>query len=152
MNTYHHTLLKRSITILKPNFHCFTITFHNQLTRHTLSLRYPDGKQLNERSYLLYCALERTVTHLTNPTSVVPFIQHHANILAKLGLCEQDLPTLCEAFLVTLKIHLGRDFSQAMQQAWHYALRFFKSVVNSYLFTKTNVIAINANTAHQHSG
>lgn len=152
MNRYHHTLLKRSIATLKPNFHCFTITFYNQLTRHTLSLKYPSGKQINERSYLLYCALERTVMHLNNPQSVVPFIEHHANILAKLELAEQDIHALSDAFMATLKIHLGQDFSQAVQQAWQYALRFFNSVVSGYLFSYTNVVAINNRGAQQHSG
>ncbi|MGO2479525.1 MAG: globin [Pseudoalteromonas sp.] len=151
MNRYHHTLLKRSIATLKPNFHCFAITFYNQLTRQPLSLQYPSGEQINERSYLLYCALERTIMHLDTPPNVIPFIEHHANILAKLKLAEQDVPTLCSAFMTTLKIHLGRDFSQAEQQAWQYVMRFFNSVVSRYLFSQTNVIAIRDRTAHLHS-
>ena len=151
INRYQQKLLLDNIAVIKPNFHYFTVTFHVQLKRQALIMRCPDSNAIRENSYLLYCALERTLSHLENLPMVVPFIQHHANNLASLGVNSNDIDLLCEAFYNTLEIHLGKGFTSASQAAWTKALQLFKNIVKSYLFNFSNVISIDARAQKQQS-
>ncbi|WP_339689888.1 globin [uncultured Pseudoalteromonas sp.] len=149
ISAHHQKMLLRSIAIIKPNFHCFTVTFHMQLKRHALTMQWPSSDEISEKSYLLYCSLERTITHLDRLLSVLPFIHYHANNLSKSGLTCQDVDLLCDAFIAALKIHLGREFTLNLEQAWRYALRMFNSIVKSYLFNTSNIVAINKSVQQQ---
>ncbi|MDQ9091352.1 globin [Pseudoalteromonas haloplanktis] len=151
VSAQHQKVLLQSIAIIKPNFHCFTVTFHVQLKRQALTMQWPSSEEISEKSYLLYCSLERTITHLDSLLAVLPFIQHHANILGKTGLTSQDVDLLGDAFIAALKIHLGREFTAKLESAWHYAIRVFKSIVKSYLFNTHNIVAINKSVQQQMS-
>ncbi|CAM3961649.1 MULTISPECIES: globin [Pseudoalteromonas] len=143
-------LLLQNIAIIKPNFHCFTVTFQVQLKRQALTIKCPSSNAISEKSYILYCALERTLSHLDNLSMVTPFIEHHANNLAKLGISNTDVNLLCDAFYNTLQIHLGNHFTHKAQIAWSYSLRLFKNIVKSYLFNFSNVVAINTQIHKSH--
>ncbi|WP_064667630.1 globin [Pseudoalteromonas prydzensis] len=151
VSAHHQKILLQSIAIIKPNFHCFTITFHVQLKRHALTMQWPSSQEISEKSYILYCSLERTITHLDCLLSVLPFIQHHANILSKSGLTSEDVDLLGDAFIAALKIHLGNEFTPQIENAWRYAVRMFKSIVKSYLFNTNNIVAINKSVQQQMS-
>ena len=62
ISAHHQKMLLQSIAIIKPNFHCFTVTFYVQLKRHALTMQWPSSDEISEKSYLLYCSLERTIT------------------------------------------------------------------------------------------
>ena len=141
-NTENKKQLLKSINIIKPNFHCFTFTFQMQLKRQPLLMQCPSSEALNENSYLLYCALERTIMHIDNLRSVTPFIHHHAYNLSKLGLGYQDIALLCNAFLASLKIHLKDYMSPSLEQSWRQAIRIFTNIVTSYLFKTSNVVSL----------
>ena len=151
INRYQQKLLLDNIAVIKPNFHCFTVTFHVQLKHPALTMRCPDSNAIRENSYLLYCALERTLSHLENLPMVIPFIQHHANNMASLGVNSSDIDLLCDAFYNTLEIHLGKRFTSASQAAWTKALQLFKNIVKSYLFNFSNVVSIDARAQKQQS-
>ncbi|MDN3378015.1 MULTISPECIES: globin [unclassified Pseudoalteromonas] len=141
-NTEIKKQLLRSINIIKPNFHCFTFTFQMQLKRQPLLMQCPSSEALNENSYLLYCALERTIMHIDNLRSVTPFIHHHANNLSKLGISHQDVTLLCNAFLASLKIHLKDYMTPTLEQNWRQAIRIFTNIITSYLFKTSNVVSL----------
>ncbi|CAM4359567.1 globin [Pseudoalteromonas ostreae] len=151
ISAHHQKILLRSIAIIKPNFHCFTVTFHVQLKRHALTMQCPSNEEISEKSYLLYCSLERTISHLDRLMSVLPFIHYHANNLSKSGLTCQDVDLLCDAFIAALKIHLGREFTPNLEYAWFYAVRMFNSIVKNYLFNSNNIVAINKAAQQQMS-
>ncbi|NMM41222.1 globin [Pseudoalteromonas arctica] len=151
ISAHHQKMLLQSIAIIKPNFHCFTVTFHVLLKRHALTIQWPSREVITEKSYCLYCSLERTITHLDSLLSVLPFIHYHANNLSKSGLTCQDVDLVCHAFIAALKIHLGREFTPSLEQAWRYALRMFNSIVKSYLFNTSNIVAINKAAQQQMS-
>lgn len=148
-NSDNKKQLLKSLHIIKPNFHCFAFTFQMQLKRQTLTMHCPSSDALNKNSYLLYCALERTVMHLDNIHSVIPFIQHHANNLSKLGMSYQDLKLLCNAFMATLKIHLKHELTAALEQKWWDAIQVFTSIVKSYLFKVSNVVCLTEHSQKQ---
>lgn len=141
-NTENKKQLLKSINIIKPNFHCFTFTFQMQLKRQALLMQCPSSEILNKNSYLLYCALERTIMHIDNIRSVTPFIHHHANNLSKLGLTYQDVSLLCNAFLASLKIHLKDDMTPVLEGSWRHAIHIFTNIVISYLFNTSNVVSL----------
>ena len=140
MNTYQPQLIK-SLHIVKPNFHAFTARFHAKLEASNITMQYPNAAYFNEKSYILYCVLERIVRHLDNPSSVAPFLTYHLQYLKKMGVMPKEISLLCDAFYDTLKEHLGRLFTAQTQFAWQKALRYFESFANTTLFNKTNVIS-----------
>ncbi|XQF93422.1 hypothetical protein ACOBV9_05755 [Pseudoalteromonas espejiana] len=82
MNTYQPQLIK-SLNAIKPNFHAFTARFHGKIETSAITMQYPSAAYFNEKSYILYCVLERIVRHLDNPSSVAPFLTHHLQYLKK---------------------------------------------------------------------
>ena len=141
MNTYQPQLIK-SLHIVKPNFHAFTARFHAKLEESNITMQYPSAAYFNEKSYILYCVLERIVRHLDNPSSVAPFLTFHLQYLKKMGVTPKEISLLCDAFYDTLNEHLGRLFTSQTQFAWQKALRYFESFANTTLFNKTNVISL----------
>ncbi|MBB1418280.1 hypothetical protein H5187_13410 [Pseudoalteromonas sp. SG44-1] len=49
ISAHHQKMLLRSIAIIKPNFHCFTVTFHMQLKRHALTMQWPSSDEISEK-------------------------------------------------------------------------------------------------------
>lgn len=141
MNTYQPQLIK-SLNAIKPNFHAFTARFHGKIETSTITMQYPSAAYFNEKSYILYCILERIVRHLDNPSSVAPFLTHHLQYLKKMNATAKDITILCDAFYDTLSEHLGRLFTSQTQSAWQQALRYFESFANTALFKKSNVVSL----------
>lgn len=143
LNIFQKRLLLENIEKLKPDFHCFTLRFQQNLVNQPLSIRCPSPQSLSEKSFILYCALERTIYHLDDLPTVIPFIEHHANNLGFLQINEQDIECLSNAFYQTVKETMKNDFSPLLEKAWQNAIHIFVSVVSRYLFARTNVVAIN---------
>jgi hypothetical protein len=141
MNTHQPVLLK-SLTIIKPNFHAFTARFHGKLVESDITMGYLTAAQFNERSYTLYCVLERIIKNLDNPSSVAPFLSHHITFLKNVHIQQVDIKILCDAFYSTLEEHLGRLFSVESQLAWQKVLRFFTNFANNILFNVSNVVSL----------
>ncbi len=140
MNTYQPQLIT-SLHIVKPNFHAFTARFHAKLEASNINMQYPSAAYFNEKSYILYCILERIVRHLDNPSSVAPFLSFHLQHLKKMDVTSKDISILCDTFYDTLSEHLGRFFTEKTQFAWQKALRYFESFANTALFNKSNVVS-----------
>ncbi|MBH0037416.1 globin domain-containing protein [Pseudoalteromonas sp. SWN166] len=134
--------LLNNLTIIKPNFHAFTARFHSKLAESSIEMNYPTALQFNEKSFTLFCVLERIVKHLDKPASVAPFLAHHLMYLKKSSVSQSDIVLLSDAFYETLKEHLGRHFTPESQLAWKKALRYFESFASSTLFDVSNVISL----------
>ncbi|MEL0641080.1 globin domain-containing protein [Pseudoalteromonas aliena] len=141
MNLQQPALLK-NLTIIKPNFHAFTARFHDKLAESCTEMSYPTALQFNEKSFTLFCVLERIVKHLDRPTSVAPFLAYHLIYLKNQGASKNDIKLLSNVFYETLKEHLGKHFTYESQLAWQEALRFFESFANNSLFNVSNVISL----------
>ncbi|MEL0654206.1 globin domain-containing protein [Pseudoalteromonas issachenkonii] len=141
MNQQQSALLN-NLTIIKPNFHAFTAKFHSKLAQSSIEMNYPTALQFNEKSFTLFCVLERIVKHLDKPASVAPFLAHHLMYLKKSGASHSDIALLSNAFYETLKEHLGKHFTTESQLAWKKALRYFESFASNVLFNVTNVVSL----------
>jgi hypothetical protein len=105
-------------------------------------MNYPTALQFNEKSFTLFCVLERIVKHLDKPASVAPFLAHHLMYLKKSGASHSDIALLSNAFYETLEEHLGKHFTTESQLAWKKALRYFESFASNVLFNVTNVVSL----------
>lgn len=141
MNQQQSALLN-NLTIIKPNFHAFTAKFHSKLAQSSIEMNYPTALQFNEKSFTLFCVLERIVKHLDKPASVAPFLAHHLMYLKKSGASHSDIALLSNAFYETLEEHLGKHFTTGSQLAWKKALRYFESFASNVLFNVTNVVSL----------
>ena len=151
-NSYYHSsetkmnqqqsALLNNLTIIKPNFHAFTARFHSKLAESSIEMNYPTALQFNEKSFILFCVLERIVKHLDRPASVAPFLAHHLMYLKNSNASQNDISLLSDAFYETLKEHLGRHFTTESQFAWKKALRYFESFARNSLFDVSNVISL----------
>ncbi|MBB1377715.1 MULTISPECIES: globin [Pseudoalteromonas] len=141
MNQQQSALLN-NLTIIKPNFHAFTAKFHSKLAQSSIEMNYPTALQFNEKSFTLFCVLERIVKHLDKPASVAPFLAHHLMYLKKSGASHSDIALLSNAFYETLEEHLGKHFNTESQLAWKKALRYFESFASNVLFNVTNVVSL----------
>lgn len=141
MNQQQSALLN-NLTIIKPNFHAFTAKFHSKLAQSSIEMNYPTALQFNEKSFTLFCVLERIVKHLDKPASVAPFLAHHLMYLKKSGASHSDIALLSNAFYETLEEHLGKHFATESQFAWKKALRYFESFASNVLFNVTNVVSL----------
>ena len=140
MNSHQPVLLK-SLTIIKPNFHAFTARFHKKLVESNIAMEYLTATQFSEKSYTLFCVLERIIKNLDDPSSVTPFLSHHIEFLKKGNIQQTDIKILCDVFYATLEEHLGHLFSIESQLAWDKALKFFANFANSTVFNISNVIS-----------
>ncbi|MEI8621002.1 hypothetical protein P4S66_09085 [Pseudoalteromonas sp. B129b] len=102
MNQQQSALLN-NLTIIKPNFHAFTAKFHSKLAQSSIEMNYPTALQFNEKSFTLFCVLERIVKHLDKPASVAPFLAHHLMYLKKAALHTVTLPFYLTLFTKPLK-------------------------------------------------
>jgi hypothetical protein len=143
-------LLLKSLAIIKPNFHAFTARFHEKLTTSNVHMGYPTATQFNEKSYTLYCVLERIVKHLDSLSSIAPFLSHHLECLKYKKIKQPDILILCDAFYTTLKEHLGQLFTEKYQTAWRKFLAFFTNFANATLFNVTNVVSLEQRMAQKH--
>ena len=141
MNSNKSVLLK-SIGIIKPNFHAFTARFHRKLVESDISMNTLTAEQFNEKSYILYCTLERIIKNIDNPSSVTPFLSHHLQFLKNLNIQQSDIKHLTDIFYVTLVEHLGRFFNEESHLAWRKVLTYFERYTNDTLFNVSNVVCL----------
>ena len=141
MNT-QQTALLNNLKIIKPNFHAFTARFHNKLAESDIKMDYPAASYFNEKSFTLFCVLERIVKHINKPSSVAPFLVHHLAYLKNSGATQNDITILSDAFYETLKEHLGTYFTHESQRAWRDTLNFFEKFANNTLFNVSNVVSL----------
>lgn len=141
MNQQQSALLN-NLAIIKPNFHAFTARFHSKLAESSIEMNYPTALQFNEKSFTLFCVLERIVKHLDRPASVAPFLAHHLMYLKKCSVSQNDIALLSGAFYETLKEHLGKYFTPESQLAWKKALRYFENFASNALFNVSNVVSL----------
>ena len=150
MNAHKPVLLK-SLNIIKPNFHAFTARFHTKLAKSDLSMDRLTSEEFSEKSYILYCTLERIIKNVDKPATVAPFLTHNLQFLVKSNLQRSDLVVLCDIFYLTLVEHLGHFFDEESHQAWKKFLKFFENFANHALFDVSNVIAFPSPLNTQHS-
>ncbi|MDB2355630.1 MULTISPECIES: globin [unclassified Pseudoalteromonas] len=142
ISTLEKQLLLNSLHVVKPNFHCFSYTFQMHVKREPLDMLCLSNSKINEKTYILYCVLERIVMHLDNLRTVTPFIEHYAKNLSNMGMSHQDTDILCNSFLATLKIHLKGCYPPKLESIWQHAINIFKSIVTGYLFNTSNVLKL----------
>ncbi len=142
MMNSHKSVLLKSLGIIKPNFHAFTARFHKKLEQSNVSMKIPSAEQFNEKSYILYCTLERIIKNIDNPSSVAPFLSHHLQFLKKLNIQQSDIKPLTDIFYITLVEHLGRLFKEDTHLAWRNVLTYFERFTNDTLFNVSNVVCL----------
>ncbi|MEI8642947.1 globin [Pseudoalteromonas sp. Hal040] len=143
LSSFQKRLLQQDIELLKPDFHQFTSAYHRSLCSRKLTMSVPEHESITKRSYILYCALNKVVSHLDDLLQVTPFIHYLANNLSFLNVSFEDIDILCDAFIETRKSYMHHINTQ-LQQAWLQAMRIFANVVKSYLFAYSNVVSFSA--------
>ncbi|WP_462176715.1 globin [Pseudoalteromonas gelatinilytica] len=143
LSSFQKRLLQQDIELLKPDFHQFTGAYHRSLCSRKLTMSVPEHESITKRSYILYCALNKVVSHLDDLLQVTPFIHYLANNLSFLNVSFEDIDILCDAFIETRKSYMHHINTQ-LQQAWLQAMRIFANIVKSYLFAYSNVVSFSA--------
>jgi len=143
LSSFQKRLLQQDIELLKPDFHQFTSAYHRSLCSRKLTMSVPEHESVTKRSYILYCALNKVVSHLDDLLQVTPFIHYLANNLSFLNVSFEDIDILCDAFIETRKSYM-HHISTQLQQAWLQAMRIFANIVKSYLFAYSNVVSFSA--------
>ncbi|WP_462175649.1 globin [Pseudoalteromonas gelatinilytica] len=143
LSSFQKRLLQQDIELLKPDFHQFTSAYHRSLCSRKLTMSVPEHESITKRSYILYCALNKVVSHLDNLLQVTPFIHYLANNLSFLNVSFEDIDILCDAFIETRKSYMHHINTQ-LKHAWLQAMRIFANIVKSYLFAYSNVVSFSA--------
>jgi len=141
LSSFQKRLLLQDIELLKPDFHQFTSAYHRILNARQLTMTVPEQDSITKRSYILYCALNKVVSHLDDLQQVTPFIHYLANNLSFLNVASKDIDILCEAFIETRLLFI-KTYNSHQQQAWELAIRIFSNIVKSYLFSHSTVVSI----------
>ncbi|RZD23357.1 hypothetical protein [Pseudoalteromonas sp. MEBiC 03485] len=143
LSSFQKRLLLQDIELLKPDFHQYTSAYHRNLSSYKLTMVVPDHESITKRSYILYCALNKIISHLDDLHQVTPFIHYLANNLSFLKVSFNDIDSLCRAFIETRKSYIHPIDSQ-LHRAWLQATRVFANIVKSYLFSYSNVVSFSA--------
>ncbi|KAF7774491.1 hypothetical protein PCIT_a0947 [Pseudoalteromonas citrea] len=141
ISPYQYQLLTQSFTTLKPNFHCFCVSLHTQLKNYNLELALPSSsKYLLNIEHNIQLFLSEGIALLPQQSALVDLIKRHKPHFDALKLSEQDIAVLCHTMLETLQLHLGRQFTLALRNAWRKALHMFANIIKSVVFQTSNVV------------
>jgi hypothetical protein len=141
ISPYQYQLLTQSFATLKPNFHCFYVSLHAQLKRYELELAMPStSKYVFNIEHCIQTFLNDGIALLPQQSALVNFITQNKPHFTALNLSEQDIALLCQSVLETLQLHLGRQFTLALRNAWRKALHMFANIIKSVVFQTSNVV------------
>ena len=141
ISPYQYQLLTQSFATLKPNFHCFCVSLYTQLKRYELEFAMPSSpKHLLTVEHSIQTFLSEGIALLPQQSALVDLITQHKLHFAELKLSEQDIAVLCHTMLETLQLHLGRQFTLALRNAWRKALHMFANIIKSVVFQTSNVV------------
>ncbi|MBE0367062.1 hypothetical protein PAUR_a0363 [Pseudoalteromonas aurantia 208] len=141
ISPYQYQLLTQSFATLKPNFHCFCVSLHSQLKRYDLQLVVPNSpKYLLNIEHRIHTFLHEAIALLPQQSALVDLVQQYKSDFHTLRLSEYDIAVICHTMLETLQLHLGRQFTLALRNAWRKALHMFANIIKSVAFNTTNVV------------
>ncbi|MCF2857841.1 globin [Pseudoalteromonas sp. SMS1] len=141
ISPYQYQLLSQSFATIKPNFHCFCVSFNHRLKMHPMSMRVPEAEhQILAIEYQLRAFIQQSLLRIANQKELCQYIVDNIASVKTLRPSVCDIKILCNCFLDTLKVHLGKQFTLAVRNAWKRALHIVANVLKSELFGMTNVV------------
>lgn len=141
ISPYQYQLLTQSFSSLQPNFHSFFVSLQSRLKCYNLQLATPDSPQhIRTIEHGVHTFLKEATALLPQQDALVDFIIQSKKHLHHLGLCEPDISVLAQSILETIQVHLGRQFTLALRNAWRKALHMFANIIRSVVFQANNVV------------
>ncbi|MBQ4813087.1 hypothetical protein A7985_15120 [Pseudoalteromonas luteoviolacea] len=141
ISPYQYQLLSQTFTTIKPNFHCFCVSFNHRLSMHPMSMHIPSAEhQILAIEYQLRAFIQQSLLRIANQKELCSYIVENIASIKALRPSACDIKILCNCFLDTLKVHLGKQFTLAVRNAWKRALHIIANVLKSELFGMTNVV------------
>lgn len=141
ISPYQYRMLTQSLAVVRPNFNCFCVSFTNQLARYELSnnatIKSPTLLE-NEFFRFIHQCVGLTLEH----HNLVDYLKTLTPVLRSYGLTERDISVMCNCFLSTLQLHLGRQYTLAMRNAWRRLLHIVANILNHELHGRTNVVSL----------
>ncbi|MCO7190306.1 MULTISPECIES: globin [unclassified Pseudoalteromonas] len=143
ISPYQYQLLNQSFTTLKPNFHCFCVSFYNKLKQCRVSMTLPESDQhVLSLEYRLQDFMQQCLIHLPRQHELTQFLRQQSILIAALCPSVKDISTFCNSLLEVLKLHLGSQFTLAVRNAWKRALHVFANIIKAELFGISNVVQL----------
>ncbi|KZN63678.1 globin [Pseudoalteromonas luteoviolacea] len=141
ISPYQYQLLSQTFATIKPNFHCFCVSFNHRLNMHPMSMHIPSAEhQILAIEYQLRAFIQQSLLRIANQQELCRYIVENIASIKALRPSVCDIKILCNCFLDTLKVHLGKQFTLAVRNAWKRALHIIANVLKSELFGMTNVV------------
>jgi len=106
-----------------------------------MSMRVPEAEhQILAIEYQLRAFIQQSLLRIANQKELCQYIVDNIASVKTLRPSVCDIKILCNCFLDTLKVHLGKQFTLAVRNAWKRALHIVANVLKSELFGMTNVV------------
>ncbi|KZN50639.1 globin [Pseudoalteromonas luteoviolacea] len=141
ISPYQYQLLSQSFATIKPNFHCFCVSFNHRLKMHPMSMVIPNAEsQILTIEYQLRAFIQQSLIRMANQKELCRYITENIATIKSLRPSACDIRILCNCFLDTLKVHLGKQFTLAVRNAWKRALHIVANVLKAELFGMSNIV------------
>ncbi|MFC0118549.1 globin [Pseudoalteromonas xiamenensis] len=146
ISPYQYRMLTQSLAVVRPNFHCFCVSFRKQISNYQLntSFTFSDEGILNDENEF-FRFVHQCVGLILEHNNLVDYLSQTAKKLREYNLTERDICVLCNCFLATIQLHLGKQYTLAMRNAWRRLLHVVSNILNHEMHGRTNVVSL-----HEH--
>lgn len=141
ISPYQYRMLTQSLAVVRPNFNCFCISLSNQLDRYEVSC-FSLVKSVTQLENEFFRFIHQCVGLTLEHSNLVAYLKTIAPTLRNFNVSERDISIMCNCFLATLQLHLGRQYTLAMRNAWRRLLHVIANILNHELNGRTNVVSL----------
>ncbi|MFC3033748.1 globin [Pseudoalteromonas fenneropenaei] len=143
ISPYQYRMLTQSVAIIRPNFHCFCISWLNHVNRYQMNSEVFSHEQvILNNEHQLFNFLQQCVNLTVDSQKLIQFLRPLGEQLKTFHMTERDISVLCNSLLVTLQLHLSRQFTLAMRNAWRRLLHLVANVLNHEMFGRHNIVSL----------
>ena len=118
MDTYQIELVQASFEKVRPIANLAAETFYMRLFEIAPEYRFLFKNNMSKQGAMLMSTLGLAVGSLNNLEAILPAVRALGKRHAGYGVTAEHYQPVAEAFLWTLNLYLGEEFTPELQQAW----------------------------------
>ena len=118
MNTNQILLVQASFDLVRPIADQAAETFYNRLFEIAPHYRHMFKNDIRKQGAMLMSTLGLAVGSLNNLEKILPAVRALGQRHAGYGVTAEHYQPVAEAFLWTLELYLGEEFTPALKEAW----------------------------------
>ncbi|CCQ12533.1 hypothetical protein PALB_34720 [Pseudoalteromonas luteoviolacea B = ATCC 29581] len=143
ISPYQYRILTQSLAVVRPNFHCFCVSLRTQVSHFQLNnALITKTEYAYQQEDGLFRFIHQCVGLTLDHPALVHFISAQAKLLKSIEISERDICVICNCFLSTMQLHLGKQYTLAMRNAWRRLLHIIANILNHELHGRNNVVSL----------